>query len=192
MARPAQFDRNQAVAQAMSVFWSSGFQRTPVSELVKATGLKPGSLYGAFGNKKALFLMALDAYFEALFRKIQNILRADKPPLDVINDFFEQLVADCSARSKGCLLVNTLIETPVEDHEVQQLVAAMFDRIKLEFIHILDKAQNAGDISRHQDAEELARMLVTGIYGLRLYSKTDQNRENLRSTARNFLKVLSA
>jgi len=190
MARPIQFDRNQAVAQAMSAFWKGGFQGTPVRELVKATGLKPGSLYGAFGNKRALFMMAMDVYFDTLFRKIQNILRADKPPLDVINDFFEQLVTDCSARSQGCLLVNTLTETPVEDHEVQQLVATMFDRIKLEFVHILDKARKAGDISRHQDVEELARMLITCIYGLRLYSKTDQNRENLRSIAQNFLKVL--
>jgi len=190
MARPIQFDRNQAVAQAMSVFWKGGFQGTPVSELVKATGLKPGSLYGAFGNKRALFLMVIEAYFDTLFRKIQNILRADKPPLDVINNFFDQLVADCSARSKGCLLVNTLTETPAEDHEVQQLVAAMFDRIKLEFVHILDKAQKAGDISHHQDVEELARMLITCICGLRAYSKMDQNRENLRSIAQNFLKVL--
>jgi len=192
MARPAQFDRDQAVVQAMSVFWKSGFQGTPVSELVKATGLKPGSLYGAFGNKKALFLMAIDVYFESMFRKIQNILRADKPPLDVINDFFEQLAADCSARSKGCLLVNTLTEISAEDQEVQQLVAAMFERIKLEFVYVLNKAREAGDIPRHQDAEALARMLVTGIYGLRLYSKTDQNPEHLRSIVRHFLKVLSA
>jgi len=191
MARPAQFDRDQAVVQAMSAFWKSGFQGTPVSELVKVTGLKPGSLYGAFGNKRTLFLMAIDVYFESLFRKIQNILRADKPPLDTINDFFDQLVADCSARSKGCLLVNTLTEMPVEDHEVQQLVAAMFDRIKLEFVYILNKAQRAGDIPRHQDVEALARMLVTGIYGLRLYSKTDRNRENLRSIVRNLLRILT-
>ncbi len=191
MGRPAQFDRNQAVTQAMSAFWKNGFHGTPVSELVKVTGLKPGSLYGAFGNKRALFLMAMDVYFESLFRKIQHVLRADQPPLDVINDFFEQLVVDCSTRSKGCLLVNTLTEMSAEDHEVQQLVAAMFDRIKLEFIRILDRAQKAGDIPHHQDVEELARMLVAGIYGLRLYSKMDQNRENLRSIAQNFLRVLS-
>src|SRR5260370_13307146 len=60
--RPRGFDREAALEAAMRLFWSRGYEATSVSHLVAAMGITPPSLYGAFGDKKRLFLEAVDRY----------------------------------------------------------------------------------------------------------------------------------
>src|SRR5436853_5495947 len=60
--RPRGFDRETALETAMRLFWSRGYEATSVSDLVAAMGITPPSLYGAFGDKKRLFMEAVDRY----------------------------------------------------------------------------------------------------------------------------------
>src|SRR6185437_13435460 len=63
MARPRQFDPDDVVDRSMHEFWARGYRDTTVDDLVQATGVRPGSLYGAFeGGKRQLFLEALKLY----------------------------------------------------------------------------------------------------------------------------------
>ena len=59
MGRPREFNEEEALAKIMDVFWARGFEGATVSDLMAATGLKKGSLYAAFGDKRAMYLKAL-------------------------------------------------------------------------------------------------------------------------------------
>lgn len=59
MARPRSFDEEVVVDAAARCFTDLGYAATSVDDLVSATGLHRGSLYGAFGSKRGLFLAAL-------------------------------------------------------------------------------------------------------------------------------------
>ncbi len=59
MPRTPEYDRSHVVDQAMAVFWERGYGKTSICDLVAATGLKPGSLYAAFGSKKGIYLEVL-------------------------------------------------------------------------------------------------------------------------------------
>ncbi|MEA2965178.1 MAG: TetR/AcrR family transcriptional regulator, transcriptional repressor for nem operon, partial [Alphaproteobacteria bacterium] len=59
MARPREFDRDEALERAMSVFWSKGFAATSTSDLVEAMQIGRQSMYDSFGDKRALYLEAL-------------------------------------------------------------------------------------------------------------------------------------
>ncbi len=59
MGRPREFDVDEALTKIMAVFWAKGFEGSSLSDLVAATGLKKGSLYAAFGDKRAMYLKAL-------------------------------------------------------------------------------------------------------------------------------------
>ena len=63
--RSAEFDRDAVLVQAMETFRAHGYSKTTMQQLVAATGLHPGSIYGAFGNKRGLLLAAVDHYVES-------------------------------------------------------------------------------------------------------------------------------
>src|SRR5207302_9161879 len=60
--RPRSFDRDAALERAMQVFWHQGYEPTSVSDLTRAMGINPPSLYAAFGDTEQLYLAALDRY----------------------------------------------------------------------------------------------------------------------------------
>src|SRR4051794_26968153 len=62
MARPRSFDRDAALEQAMRAFWANGYEQTSISDLTKAMGIGPPSLYAAFGDKRRLFDEAVAHY----------------------------------------------------------------------------------------------------------------------------------
>ena len=62
MARPRGFDERQVLQAARDEFWSCGYAATSIDDVVAVTGLGKGSLYGAFGDKHALFLRVFDDY----------------------------------------------------------------------------------------------------------------------------------
>src|SRR6202008_4821595 len=66
MAGVKQFDRNEVLDRAMTTFWTRGYEATSIDDLVEATGIGRGSLYGTFGDKRQLFLAALDRYWDTV------------------------------------------------------------------------------------------------------------------------------
>ena len=60
--RPREFDTEKALAAALGVFWTKGYEGASMADLTEAMGITKPSLYAAFGNKEALFTKALDLY----------------------------------------------------------------------------------------------------------------------------------
>lgn len=192
MSRPAEFDRDEVLQGAMLVFWQQGYNATSVKNLTDHTGLNPGSLYGAFKSKRALFLEALDVYFAQTKTFVARFLHTDEPPLTRIQAFFHQLLRECSLDrdGKGCLLVNTLLEIPADDATINRRVAKMFRYVETEIRRVLEEAQVRGDLAPEKDPEALARLLVAGIYGLRVYNQTRPGKKALTSIVDNLLSIL--
>lgn len=192
MARPIAFDHNDVLQQAINVFWLQGYTATTIKNLVDATGLQPGSLYAAFGDKRGLFLAALDAYFASLKQTLFVMLHSEKPPLKRLEDFFNQLVRESceDPNRKGCLLINTLSEIPVQDEDVNVRLQEMFNEVERELKQVLMEAQASGQLSAKQDANTLAKYLVSGIFGLRIYNKTQPDAQTLQAIVNQLLAVI--
>ncbi|MGR9117153.1 MAG: TetR/AcrR family transcriptional regulator [Gammaproteobacteria bacterium] len=183
MARPIAFDRSHVLRQAIRVFWRQGYSATSIKNLVDATGLQPGSLYAAFGDKRGLFLAALDAYFATMKQTMFAVLHGDTPPFERLSTFFYQLVRESceDPDRKGCLLINTLSEIPVQDAEINSRLQQMFAEVEIELKKILLECQASGHLSAQQDPAELAKFLVSGIFGLRLFNKTQPEAGSLQT-----------
>src|SRR5271167_4214627 len=78
--RPRAFEPETALTQAMDVFWQDGFAATSLDDLSLATGLGRPSLYGAFGDKRALYIQAYRRYREQV-RETFTPLFAEPAPL---------------------------------------------------------------------------------------------------------------
>src|SRR3954452_13828883 len=75
--RPRQFDVDEALAAALRVFWTKGYEGASLTDLTEAMGIMKPSLYAAFGNKESLFRKALDLYER---EKLEYAARALEQP----------------------------------------------------------------------------------------------------------------
>jgi len=138
------------------------------------------------------FLAAIDGYFEDMKRMVVSMLHTDQPAIVRIETFFNRLLSDSvtDEHRKGCFLVNTLLEIPVHDREINSRLQAMFGLVENEFRDVLKEHIASGGFAIKQSPEELARFLVAGIYGLRVFNKTQPDISALKSIVDNLLFVL--
>ena len=112
MARHAEYDRDAVIARATAVFWDRGYGKTSIGDLVAATGLQPGSLYAAFGNKKGLFVEVIDQYNRRFIARINGLREAPGRSIEKVEGLLRQIVDDAASgqAERGCLTVNALLE----------------------------------------------------------------------------------
>ena len=192
MARPAEFDRNDVLERAMNQFWKTGYAATSITDLVNATNLKPGSLYGAFNNKRDLFLASLEFYAQRSLKRITDTLEQAQSPVKGVEAFFSRLCLDLEADDigKSCLLVNSLLELSNEDDEIRSVVSGYLDAIEKNFVTALQQAQELGEIDAEAEIDELASFLMTSIWGLRVLSSKQPDKKKYQAVINNVLRVL--
>jgi TetR/AcrR family transcriptional repressor of nem operon len=191
MARPREFDADDALERATRLFWTKGFEQTSLDELCAATGLGRSSLYTAFGDKRALYLRALARYEQRSAARIETAL-AGKPIRDGLAAFLGALIDDIVAGPgrRGCFIGNCAAELARLDRSTAMQVRASLDRIEAAFGEALAQARARGELPPEADVAALARFLTAGIQGLRLVGKTSPGRGALEDIARVMLRCL--
>lgn len=192
MARPIQFERDQVLDQAMHAFWDQGYCATSMSQLVKATGLNPGSIYAAFKSKEGIFMAALDHYGEASVKRIRRSIDSADNPLDGIRSYFRQLAATAAdpAAKRSCFLVNTVLELARQNPKVQQRINHHFAAVESCFVEALTAACDGGRLSPDTDTAALAAFLMSSIWGLRVLGATDPSAARADAVVNQVLRLL--
>lgn len=183
MPRPPEYDRETVVGQAMAVFWKQGYGKTSIGDLVEATGLQPGSLYAAFGNKKGVFIEVIDHYNNAFLSDIESLRGDARPAIDNINGLLQQIVENQVAGNdkRGCLTVNALLEMSQHDADITDRLCRYNRRMCKAFAALIADAQSEGDIAPEQDTGALATFLMNNIWGMRVMCKSKPNRKGLQA-----------
>jgi TetR/AcrR family transcriptional repressor of nem operon len=167
-----QFDRQEVLGKAMAYFWSHGYEPTGLTDLTREMGIGRQSLYNTFGDKRNLFLEALELYFQQGVEPMLAILRSPAPALDNVKSvfaFWQQMAEnpECS----GCMIGNTLAEFGQNDMEVQNLVKRYVGRLEKAIYQTLVRARNEGTLRSRLSERDLARTLITTSQGGALLSK---------------------
>jgi len=174
MPRPPEYDRTTVVEQAMDVFWEQGYGKTSIGDLVEATGLQPGSLYAAFGNKKGVFLEVIEHYNQAFIAKIRALREEPGAAIDKIDGLLQQILEDQASGNdrRGCLTVNAMLEMSSHDSEIGDHLCGYNQFLANAFESLIADAQDEGDIDARQDPGALATFLMNNIWGLRVMCKS--------------------
>ncbi|MGB0682071.1 MAG: TetR/AcrR family transcriptional regulator [Magnetovibrionaceae bacterium] len=175
MPREREFDSDQALDRAMQVFWRQGYEQTSFDDLVRETGVSRYGLYAAFGDKKALFLQALQNYAQMMARMTQSELREEDASLPGILAYFENLkgLARTETMRNGCLLSTTTAEIAASDPEIHERVTALYDNIREVFRAALVRAAERDEIEKPEDFDALALALVSTMQGLATLHRAD-------------------
>jgi TetR/AcrR family transcriptional regulator, transcriptional repressor for nem operon len=191
MARPREFDETTALDAATDCFWRDGYEATSVRELAARMGITGASLYNAFGDKRLLFREVLQRYAERSMRERIARLDSTRPPKQAVRAFIGEIVEhSVDGDRRGCLLVNTALDTAPHDPELGAEVAARLGEIEAFFRRAITAAQADGSVPLDRDPADLARLLLGVTLGLRVLARSMPERELLEGVARPALALL--
>jgi len=191
MARPREFDEAAALDAAVQCFWSNGYEGASIRELASSMGIAGASLYNAFGDKQALFNRALARYVDQSFqdraRRFERL-----PPYLAICAFFEEIIARSLAdeRRQGCMLVNSVFEFSLHDDAAQAPIIDVVKQIEAFFRGRVEAGQADGTITDAQSVEDLARLLLGALMGIRALARLGPDRELLEGIVRPIMSLL--
>ncbi|MEO9874400.1 MAG: TetR/AcrR family transcriptional regulator [Anderseniella sp.] len=187
------FDLDEATDKAISVFWQKGYEGTSISDLVEGMEINKGSLYNAFGSKKALFDRALLRYDQKNRQKFLRELEALADPVLAIGTLFDGLIAEArtDTGNRGCLLVNTALELPNQSTDVRNMVTGALKEFEGFFKRLILQGQKLGSIPADIEADAASKSLLALVIGLRVLARGAYDAHALSVLKTGALKLIS-
>ncbi|ACS99272.1 TetR/AcrR family transcriptional regulator [Paenibacillus sp. JDR-2] len=190
MARSKEFDIDAVLLKAMKLFWTQGYEKTSIQDLVEHMGIHRRSIYDTFGDKHALYLMALKHYSHTVWSSIEQRAQSSLSTKAAIRSVMEAAIAQNEERPKGCLMVNTAVELAMHDPELETCVNQSWSGTEELFRKLIIKGQQAGELSASLDPELLAPYLNNALIGLRVMVKTQNHTEKLKKVIATTMSIL--
>ena len=192
MPRHKQFDQDDALQKAMEVFWSRGFEATSIQDLVANMGINRQSLYDTYGDKHALFLLALDRYREVEGRRLIELLERPGSLKKSLRQLFREVVekALCDRERRGCFMGNATSELAGRCKETASRTSRNMATIEQAFYRALLRAKQEGEIEGVCDSRAMARFFYCMLQGIVMMAKARQDRKALNDVVRVTLSVL--
>jgi TetR/AcrR family transcriptional repressor of nem operon len=192
MARPREFNIDEALEKAMQAFWSYGYEATSLSDLMDAMDLQKGSIYKAFGDKHALFIAALKHYLDAVHQFDKELLeKSDSPKKGIRNWLRTDLKNACGQELKrGCLMVNAMNERAYIDEEVANLINEHTSKLAKILTKTINKGQELNEFRSDINAGEIAQIIIVSLFGMLTLSKGPMNKTASLNNAKNILKLI--
>ena len=186
MARPREFDEAAVLDAAIERFWQSGYEATSVRDLADEMNISGASLYNAFGDKRSLYERALNRYLDQTFRERIRRLEPSLPPREAIVAFLQEIVKRSLAdkQRRGCMLVNSAIESAPHDSKFFDIVAIFLDEVERFFFRCVSNGQKDGTVTRAYSAEDLSRSLLGALLGIRVLARVRPERKLLEGLLR--------
>ncbi|HEX7304668.1 TetR/AcrR family transcriptional regulator [Lentzea sp.] len=177
MPRPRQFDEDRVLSAVRSTFWDKGYAGTSLEDLMSASGLGKGSLYGAFGDKQSLFLRVLREYDDANDRMLRGWLDEADRGIDVVREFVIGSFRDPSGEyaRRGCLLANAAMELSASTAEVAAEARRSYAATSAVLADAIRRAQREGDAAARLDPDLTAQAVLAGQLGLVVLGRIGQD-----------------
>jgi len=192
MARPKEFNPEEAMKEAMEAFWQNGYHGTSINDLLSEMKLNRGSMYDTFGDKKSLFLAALAEYERQGREAVAAILEQPGSAKAAIRDWAASTAEMCSgdAGQRGCLGLKAALEMAPHDSDVAKWIRQITREREMMVAKVIKRGQAEGEISPDLDARTVARFLLTSLAGLKIMGVTSPGPRDVRDVLGLILRVL--
>jgi AcrR family transcriptional regulator len=187
--RPRSFDREQALEQAMEVFWNKGFEATSIADLTAAMGINPPSLYAAFGDKEKLFLQAVERYTS---RRGECCPYGNEPTArgavrKLLTYMAEELSS--SGHPRGCMMVMAAATSAGSSRHMQAILAQKRAGGRAHLKARIERGIQEGDVPAGTNAAELADFYSSLMAGMSLLARDGATRKSLLATVENAMRL---
>jgi AcrR family transcriptional regulator len=184
--RPRAYDPAEALTRATDAFWRQGYAATSLDALSSATKMNRPSLYGAFGDKHALYAAALERYIADGRSQMETALDEALPLRDALMRVYDVALAmyfPIKGAARGCFLIGTAVTEAMTDADVRERLGRglrEFDRL---FEQRLRYAQTHGELAASADPIALAGIASAVLHSLAMRSRAGDSRATLRAMA---------
>ncbi|WP_085598005.1 MULTISPECIES: TetR/AcrR family transcriptional regulator [unclassified Pseudomonas] len=180
--RPREFDRNQALRQALELFWARGFETTSMADLVAALGIASARIYAAFGSKEALFREAIELYESHEGGFADRALAEEPSARAAIARLLDEAVQLYTRPGQplGCMVVSSAVNCSSDNDGVRQWLAEHRRARTASIVQRLQAAVQSGELAGHGDATSLGDYYSTVLHGLSVQARDGASAEQLR------------
>lgn len=192
--RPRAYDPQTALQQALGVFWSTGYSGASLDSIATAAGMNRPSLYAAFGDKHALYIKALEQYWEFAAAAMQAALTDDELTLrQALTQFYEGQLAiyfSGDGQPRGCFAIGTATTEAVEDPEIREVLSERLSRLDADLETRLRAAIDKGELNKDVDPAALAVLASSLLHSISIRARAGKSRDELTELARNAVNVM--
>ena len=192
MARPREFDFDEALERAMQSFWDHGYEGTSLSDLMEAMDLQKGSIYKAFGDKHSLFIASLEHYLNAVHQFDKKMLEnAASPKAGIRSWLSTDLKNACGQEIKrGCLMVNALSERAYKDKDVADLIKNHITKLSKLLTEIIIQGQELDEFRNDINASDITQMIIVSLFGMLTLTKGPMSKNASIQNVKNIIKLI--
>ena len=191
--RPAAFDYDKALEQAMLVFWQHGYEGASMSALMDAMQMNKASIYAAYGDKEALFQKAVERYIAGPASFIMAALQQPAAIL-VIRALLEGAANMLAAEQypAGCMVIKGALAGSAAIGQVQDLLSTYRNTTEQQLRQRFEQAQSKQDLSEDVDAGALAKLVMTIHQGMTVQAVNGASAPELLTVAQMAIQMLEA
>lgn len=170
------------MARALDRFWTAGYAATSLDDLAAATGMNRPSLYGAFGDKRAMFLKAMDRYRSRGGQILPELVAAGRPVRDTLEQAYRaalDIYFSGTDGARGCFLTGAALSTAVADEAVRTSLHDGLAEIDQGFAALFLRARETGEIAPDADPDALAFLASALLHSLSVRARSGTPRAQL-------------
>jgi AcrR family transcriptional regulator len=180
--RPRSFDRSRALEAAKHVFWAQGYEGSSIADLTRAMNITPPSLYAAFGDKRRLFIEAVDDYLGGADNVVAAIAAAPSARKAAHDLLRAAAKGNTGANTPaGCLLAGSIVSSSPAAADVRETLSLIRRRIEAALRDRIAKDAAAGLLTRDDTPEALAGHIFALVQGMSTLAKDGAGRVKLLS-----------
>ena len=182
--RPRAYQPDVALGKALDLFRKDGFAATSLDDLSAATGMNRPSLYGAFGDKRELFIKSYQRYREDARAAMAGIFRDELPIRQRLARIYAvalDIYLSGDAGPRGCFTVMTAASEAVSDPDIRAMVLEGFAELDKAFAACFRRAREKGELPASADPATLSQLASATIHTIAIRARARTPRGELEA-----------
>ena len=191
--RPRAYEPDVALGKALDLFRKDGFAATSLDDLSAATGMNRPSLYGAFGDKRELFIKSYRRYRDDARAAMADIFRGELPIRQRLGRIYAvalDIYLSGEAGPRGCFTVMTAASEAVADPDIRAMVLEGLAEMDKAFAACFRLAKEKGELSDNADPVVLAQLASATIHTIAVRARARTPRDELEAIVNGAIDVM--
>ncbi|WP_027532413.1 TetR/AcrR family transcriptional regulator [Bradyrhizobium sp. WSM3983] len=191
--RPRAYEPDVALGKALDLFRRQGFAATSLDDLSEATGMNRPSLYGAFGDKRELYIKSYQRYREDARARMVDIFRQEMPVRQRLERIYAaalDIYLSGETGPRGCFTVVTAASEAVGDPEIRAMVLEGLADLDKAFASCFRRAKEKGELPESADPAALAQLASATVHTIAIRSRARVSRKDLEAIVKGAIDVM--